>query len=103
MITQALISEKRMNKPNPGDKASVINPFTDYTHPISNSHAAQLRAYLDNPPEWFTEQARRCINEGKPERLVKPLASSVAADCLGDPFKWRESLSAVEDKLKEMA
>jgi DNA primase len=102
-ITQALISENRMSKTNPGDKSSVINPITDYTRPASDSHAAQLRAYLDSPPEWFTEQARKCINEGKPERLVKPLASSIAADCLGDPFKWREALPAVGDKLKEMA
>jgi hypothetical protein len=102
-ITQALISENRMSKTNTGDKSSVINPITDYTRPASNSHAARLRSYLDSPPEWFTEQARKCINEGKPERLVKPLASSVAADCLGDPFKWRESLPAVEDKLREMA
>ncbi len=92
-----------MSKTNPGDKSSVINPITDYTRPASDSHAAQLRAYLDSPPEWFTEQARKCINEGKPERLVKPLACCVASVWLGDPFNWRDALEPVVVKLKELA
>src|SRR5215217_3709691 len=101
-ITQELISENRTNKPNTGDNPSVITPITDHTPPSGNSHAARLRAYLDSPPEWFVKQAKKCLNEGTPERLLKPLASSVAADCLGDPFKWREVLPTIENKLKEM-
>jgi len=101
-ITQELISENRTNKPNTGDNPSVITPITDHTPPSGNSHAARLRAYLDSPPEWFVKQAKKCLNEGTPERLLKPLASSVAADCLGDPFKWREVLPTIGNKLKEM-
>jgi len=81
----------------------MITAITDHALPNGVGHAARLWEYLDRPPEWFVKQAKKCLNEGTPERLVKPLASSVAEDCLGDPFKWREVLPAVEVKLKEMA
>jgi hypothetical protein len=92
-----------VNRPNADSKPPVITPITARAHPNSNSHAARLREYLDSLPKWFVKQAKKCINEGAPGRLVNPLASSVAADCLADPFKWREVLPAVKDKLKEMA
>ena len=103
MITPRIIRENSINKPNTDGESSVITPITHHTHPSGNSHGVRLRAYLDSPPEWFVKQAKKCIDEGAPEHLVKPLASSVADDCLGDPFRWREVLPAVEDKLKEMA
>jgi hypothetical protein len=103
LITKEAISENSIYKRNTNDKPSVITAITDHGRPSGNGRAAQLQAYLASPPEWFLKQAEKCINEGAPKHLVKPLASSIAADCLGDPFKWREVLPAVEDKLKEMA
>jgi hypothetical protein len=103
VITPRVIRENGINKPNTDGGSPVITPIADHTHPSGAGRAARLRAYFDGPPEWFIKQAKKCITEGAPERLVKPLASSVAADCLGDPFKWREVLPAVEDKLKEIA
>jgi hypothetical protein len=81
----------------------VITAITDQVHLIGDDHTTRLQAYLASPPEWFVKQAKTCTSEGVPERLVKSLASSVAADCLGDPFSWREVLPTVKDKLKEMA
>ena len=64
----------------------MITPVTDHIPPNGNSHAARLRAYLNSRPEWCVKQAEKCINEGTPDRLLKPLAGSVADDCLGTPL-----------------
>ena len=69
------------------------------SHPPSD---AQVRALLEDPPEWFRKQATVCIQEGIPERLLNPLASAVAYECLGDVHRWREALPGVERKLREM-
>jgi hypothetical protein len=101
-ITYRTIGENGIDKPNTDGKASVITAITDDAHPNGDDHAARLRVYLDNPPEWFVKQAKKCIDEGTPERLLSPLAASVAYECLGDAHKWREVRPVIEGRLKEM-
>ena len=60
----------------------------------------RLRAFLEDPPEWFRRQAAACVQQGMPERLLKPLASTVAYQCLDDAHQWREVLPFVEGKVK---
>ena len=72
------------------------------SHPPSGANDAQVRALLEDPPEWFRKQATVCITEGMPERLLNPLASAVAYKCLGDVHRWREVLPVVVSKLREM-
>jgi len=71
-------------------------------HPPYEANEAQVRALLEDPPEWFRQQATVCIEEGMPERLLNPLASVVAYECLGNVHRWREVLPVVESKLREM-
>jgi len=71
-------------------------------HPPSEANDAWIHALLEDPPEWFRKQATMCIQEGMPERLLNPLASAVAYECLGDVRRWREVLPLVVSKLREM-
>ena len=71
-------------------------------YPPSGTSEAQVRALLEDPPEWFRKQAAVCIREGMPERLLNRLASAVAYECLDDIHRWREALPVVEGKLREM-
>jgi hypothetical protein len=61
-----------------------------------------LAEFLENPPEWFLTQGRLCAQQGAPERLLNPLANSVATHLFGSPWQWQEVLPAVEEKLQEL-
>ena len=63
----------------------------------------QIGEFLKDPPEWFHKQVAVYAREGMPERLLNPLASAVAYECLGDAHRWRETRPLVEDKVREMA
>lgn len=58
--------------------------------------------FLEDPPAWWRDQAAECLRQGSPERLVNPLANVTATALYGDPWRWREILSAVETRLHEM-
>lgn len=65
----------------------------------------ELSTLLDaeRRPDWVRRQARKCVEEGSPERLLKPLASSVAADRLGNVRRWEEALPFVREHLEALA
>jgi hypothetical protein len=65
--------------------------------------ARVLRSYLADPPKWWARQARRCVEGGLEERMVKPLVSSTALDALGDVRKHALAEPFVREKLEEMA
>ena len=73
------------------------------SHQPPDASSALLRGWLENPPEWFLEQAAVCVEEGMPERLLNPLANAVSTQLFGTPWRWRDVLPAVEEKLKGMA
>jgi hypothetical protein len=59
----------------------------------------ELAAFLVDPPGWFRDDAAACIREGNPRHLMNPLANRVASELYGDPWRWREVLPAVEERL----
>ena len=61
---------------------------------------SSLSNFLANPPEWYRRQAEECGRHGAPERLLKPLATAVAYEVLGDTNRWSEVLPHVEAALK---
>ncbi|MDP9484964.1 MAG: helicase RepA family protein, partial [Actinomycetota bacterium] len=60
----------------------------------------ELAALLEDPPGWFRDDAATCIREGNPRALVNPLANRVASELYGNPWRWREVLGVVEERLK---
>ena len=60
-----------------------------------------LRDFFRQPPDWYVRQARHCAREGASERLLKPLASSVACEVFGSATRWQEVLAYIETVLKE--
>jgi hypothetical protein len=67
---------------------------------VADYQADQLAEYLENPPAWFRKQAASCAEQGSPERLVNPLANSVAIEVFGSPQRWREVKQAIEPWLR---
>ncbi len=59
----------------------------------------ELAAFLEDPPGCFRDDAAACIQEGNPRHLMNPLAKRVASELYGDPWRWREVLPAVEERL----
>lgn len=43
------------------------------------------------------------MEEGAPERLLKPLASTTAHEYLGDVRRWEEALEFVREHLRDLA
>jgi hypothetical protein len=64
---------------------------------------SELVPLLSDRPAWLRNQARKCVREGSSERLMKPLASSIATEFLGDVRRWEEALSFVEENLDDLA
>ena len=64
---------------------------------------SELAALLSDRPDWLCNQARKCLEEGAPKRLLKPLASTVASEYLGDVRRWEKALPFVRDNLEELA
>jgi hypothetical protein len=62
---------------------------------------SNLLAFLREPPAWYRRQADECVRRGTPERLLKPLASTVAYHVLGDTRRSAELLPYIEADLKE--
>jgi hypothetical protein len=62
-----------------------------------------LTTLLSERPQWLRNQARKCVEEGGPERLLKPLASTVASEYLGDIRRWQEALPFVREHVEELA
>ena len=60
-----------------------------------------LLAFFRQPPDWYIKQAKHCAREGASERLLKPLASSVACEVFGSAARWQEVLAYIETALKE--
>jgi hypothetical protein len=85
--------------PNPAERASF--EITDNTDIRSGDFSEELLAFLREPPAWYRRQAKECVHRGAPERLLKPLASAVAYEVLGNTNRWSEVLSCVEATLKE--
>ncbi len=68
----------------------------DDLHPDS-----ALADFFRRPPDWYARQAKHCANEGASERLLKPLASSVAYEVFGSAARWQEVLKHIKSALKE--
>jgi len=60
-----------------------------------------VSAFLAEPPTWYRRQAEECARQGSPERLLKPLASTVAYEVFGNANRWSEVLPYVEVALRE--
>lgn len=89
---------------DPESGMNSLNSSYGEVNPESGSLGSlgSLEAFLENPPRWWVTQAKECLRQGSPERLVKPLANAVATEVYGSPFKWREVLPGIEAKLEEM-
>lgn len=64
---------------------------------------SSLAALLESRPEWLTRQARKCMEEGAPERLLKPLSSTIAHTYLGNVHRSEEALAFIRGHLEELA
>lgn len=94
------IIENGSDNGNSHDREQVIGAIRDTTAISTNGE--RIREFLEDPPQWFRKQAAVCVREGRPKRLLNPLASDVAHECLGDARRWWEVQSAIEKKLKEL-
>ena len=83
---------------NPAENAGSDN--TDDTDNRSGDSSEEVSAFFRDPPAWYTRQAKECVRKGSPERLLKPLASAVAYQVLGDTNRWSEVLPRIEATLK---
>lgn len=95
-------------KPNvQGDQgpSPVEDPLgrEDRGGPEPASAGSPLDAMLDERPGWVRTQARMCLEEGRSERLMKPLASSIAARYLGDVHRGHEVLPFLREHLEHLA
>jgi hypothetical protein len=84
---------------NPAKDADSGN--TGNTGNRSEDLSEVVAAFLREPPAWYRRQAEECVRQGSPERLLKPLASAVAYQVLGNANRWSEVLPHVEAALKE--
>jgi hypothetical protein len=85
-------SENPAKEAASANTANTANRFGDFSEEVS--------AFLADPPGWYTRQAEECARQGSPERLLKPLTSTVAYDVLGNPHRWSEVLPYVEASLE---
>ena len=70
--------------------ACVVSDNTRNPDIRSGDLAERVRAFLREPPEWYRRQAEECVRRGTPERLLKPLASTVAQQALGSTRRRSE-------------
>jgi hypothetical protein len=67
----------------------------------SEDFSEELASFLREPPGWYRRQAAECARQGAPERLLKPLASAVAYQVVGNTHRRSEILPRVEAALRE--
>lgn len=58
---------------------------------------------LESHPDWVRVKARKCLDAGTPERLIRSLACDVAADYLGNVRRHLEVLPFVRENLEVLA
>ncbi len=86
----------------PGDSATLgelearREGGEDHSQPDS-----ALADFFQRPPSWYIKQANHCASEGAPDRLLKPLASSVAYEVFGSAARWQEVLAHIKSAMKE--
>ena len=89
-----------------GELAGVAGASEHNSEKTSGNGSRDMAAdvvsvFLANPPAWYRRQAEQCARQESPERLLKPLASAVAYQVLGNANRWSEVLPHVEAELKE--
>jgi hypothetical protein len=62
----------------------------------ASSANAPAKVFLEPPPGWFRKQAALGVEQGSPERLVKPLLCSVSYAIFGTADRHQEVRPAVE-------
>jgi len=89
-----------------GNKVHQGSPFTGTTDfdgppPHENAQESLLRAFLEDPPEWFIKQARYTLRDHRdlPEYVLEPLVKAVTNHLYGGPQRWREAVPAVKEWL----
>ena len=99
------VSPNARSAPNASSNASENLACLSGAGNTGNTHGSfsELIPLLSDRPAWLRNQARKCVREGSSERLMKPLASSIATEFLGDVRRWEEALSFVEENLEDLA
>ncbi len=77
---------------NERDESPIDKGFLFDVSDVSDV-APELRAYLEDPPEWLTKQLNRCRQE---ERYLKPTSSTVAYEVFGTASRWEEVKPVLE-------
>jgi hypothetical protein len=109
--SNATESESNATSGNTGDSNATLNATAkaDTYADSGNSgisgnrngnSSEEVSAFLSEPPAWYRRQAEECLRWGTPERLLKPLASTVAYQVLGNTRRWTEVLPYIEADLK---
>jgi len=95
---QGSIEEQPMH-----DNGSPFTGTTDFDGPPPHENAQEslLRAFLEDPPEWFIKQARYTLRDHRdlPEYVLEPLVKAVTNHLYGGPQRWREAVPAVKEWL----
>src|SRR4051812_45318676 len=90
--------------PSYRNRVNLINSLTlDVDLNDAGEDIKLLWEYLTTPPDWWVKQAQLCIDEGSTERLLRPLASATAYECLNDPRKMNKAYPLVEARVKVLA
>lgn len=63
----------------------------------------ELEPLLESRPDWVRALAQKCVDKGKTEQFLNPLASRVAGEYLGSSHRWREALPFVRENLEVLA
>jgi len=97
-------TEKRFRMVSQGKTVSQGEPDNGSKQPHAPAHENLLQAFFEDPPAWFVRQGGHALKHypDLPERILKPLASSVAYEVLNDPHKGGQALPLVRTKLEEM-
>lgn len=96
-IKDARLQEKRPIGQSGGAEREEKNSTNGHHEP------EELRALLEDRPDWLREEARKCLEGGAPDRLLKALANSVADAYLGNVRRGPEALPFVREHLEVLA
>jgi hypothetical protein len=69
---------------------------------LSGVEGEVARLFAD-PPEWLGKQIAEYRRQGSPERVLNPLANAISSHLFGSPWRWREVLPEVRERLEEVA
>lgn len=69
--------------PHPEKAAPTADGADDDLRPLSNP-SDDVRELLSDPPDWLRDQVAHTRKQGSPERLLKPLAASIATELYDD-------------------